>query len=89
MRKIPLSLKLGKKNSDARVERSLYCKALGFYKDAEKVYLDRSGTTEIAQYREYYPPDTTAAIFWLKNRKPKEWKDRQDVRLGPILDVDL
>lgn len=25
------------------------------------------------------PPDTTAAIFWLKNRKPKEWRDRHDV----------
>ncbi|MFL0197777.1 transposase [Clostridium sp. WILCCON 0269] len=24
-------------------------------------------------------PDTTAQIFWLKNRKPKEWKDKQDI----------
>lgn len=23
----------------------------------------------------HYPPDTTAAIFWLKNRKSKEWRD--------------
>ena len=25
-----------------------------------------------------YPPDTTAAIFWLKNRKPAEWRDKQE-----------
>lgn len=24
-------------------------------------------------------PDTTAQIFWLKNRKPKEWRDKRDV----------
>lgn len=24
-------------------------------------------------------PDTTAQIFWLKNRKPKAWRDKQDV----------
>lgn len=33
-------------------------------------------------YREgdtYYPPDTTAAIFWLKNRQREYWRDKQDV----------
>lgn len=24
-------------------------------------------------------PDTTAAIFWLKNRKPHEWRDKQEI----------
>ena len=24
----------------------------------------------------YYPPDSTALIFWLKNRKPKDWRDK-------------
>ena len=28
----------------------------------------------------YYPPDVTACIFWLKNRRPDEWRDRQDQR---------
>jgi hypothetical protein len=27
----------------------------------------------------HYPPDTTACIFWLKNRKPKEWRDRAEL----------
>ncbi|WP_291563694.1 MULTISPECIES: helix-turn-helix transcriptional regulator [unclassified Clostridium] len=24
-------------------------------------------------------PDTTAQIFWLKNRKPQEWRDKRDI----------
>lgn len=24
-------------------------------------------------------PDTTAQIFWLKNRKPAQWRDKQDI----------
>ncbi|HLS07388.1 MAG TPA: hypothetical protein VK079_05485, partial [Bacillota bacterium] len=24
-------------------------------------------------------PDTTAQIFWLKNRKPAEWRDKQEI----------
>jgi hypothetical protein len=28
-----------------------------------------------APYREHVPPDTTAAIFWLKNRDPARWRD--------------
>jgi hypothetical protein len=29
-------------------------------------------------YTERYPPDTTAAIFWLKNRRPDLWRDRHE-----------
>ena len=28
----------------------------------------------------YFPPDVIACIFWLKNRLPGEWRDRQDQR---------
>jgi len=27
----------------------------------------------------HYPPDTTAAIFWLKNRQPAKWREKQEV----------
>jgi hypothetical protein len=30
----------------------------------------------------HYLPDTTACIFWLKNRRPKEWRDKVDVNAG-------
>ena len=32
----------------------------------------------------HYPPDTTAAIFWLKNRQKSKWRDKQDHEIsGP------
>lgn len=33
------------------------------------------------------PPDTTAAIFWLKNRKPEEWRDKHETELSGGLNV--
>ena len=37
------------------------------------------GAIAMTPIRKVYPPDTTAAIFWLKNRKPEEWRDKQAV----------
>lgn len=69
------ALKLGKELPDTRVERSLYERALGYERDEVDI---RVVNGEIVQtpIRKFYPPDTTAAIFWLKNRKPEEWRDR-------------
>ena len=35
-----------------------------------------------APYREIVPPDTTAAIFWLKNRRSDEWRDKQEQEIS-------
>ena len=32
--------------------------------------------------RKHHPPDTTAAIFWLKNRRRDDWRDRHDIGLN-------
>lgn len=82
------SLKAGKETSDERVERSLYHKAVGYTFDSEKVF-QFQGEIVRTKTREHVPPDTTAAIFWLKNRRPVEWRDRQQHELtgangGPI-----
>lgn len=38
--------------------------------------------TELSKLRlKYYPPDTTAAIFWLKNRQKDKWRDKVDHEL--------
>lgn len=34
---------------------------------------------EVTEIEEEIPPDTTAMIFWLKNRKPNEWRDKRDI----------
>lgn len=69
------SLKLAKDEADARVERSLYHKATGYTFDSEKVF-QYEGQVVRAKTQEHVPPDTTAMIFWLKNRQPQLWRDR-------------
>ena len=69
------SLKVGKAKADERVEQSLYRRALGYSHDAVKIAVNAAGEITQVPFVERYPPDTTAAIFWLKNRKPEEWRD--------------
>ncbi len=74
------ALKVGKEEADARVERSLYQRALGYEHEAVKIFMPAGATEPVyAPYIEKYPPDTTAAIFWLKNRRPDEWRDKQEI----------
>ncbi len=73
------SLKRGKYRADTEVANSLYHRALGFDHDAVKIFCDKDGVITEAPYVERYPPDTTAAIFWLKNRQSARWRDRKDV----------
>lgn len=69
------ALKSGKGASDERVERSLYHKAVGYSFESEKVF-QFQGDIIRAPTREHVPPDTTAAIFWLKNRRSQDWRDK-------------
>ncbi len=69
------ALKAGKETADDRVERSLYHKAVGYSFDALHFSSFQGIVTE-TPYREHVPPDTTASIFWLKNRRQKDWRDR-------------
>lgn len=69
------ALKVGKDQADARVEQSLYRRALGYTHDAMKIAVNADGKITEVPFVEHYAPDTTAAIFWLKNRKPGEWRD--------------
>lgn len=87
------SLKAGKELADDRVERSLYHKAVGYTFDSEKVF-QFQGQIVRAETKEHVSPDTTAMIFWLKNRRKEQWRDRQEHELtgkdgGPIETVDL
>lgn len=69
------ALKVGKASADDRVEQSLYRRALGYEHDAMKIHVAGDGTITQVPYVERYPPDTTAAIFWLKNRRKESWRD--------------
>jgi hypothetical protein len=65
----------GKEEADKRVERSLCNRAISYSYDAEKIFCDKNGKVTRVPYVEHVPPDVTACIFWLKNRKPPEWRD--------------
>jgi hypothetical protein len=65
---------LGKAAADDRVERSLYSRAIGYDYIAEKATMTRHGQKTM-RYRQHIPPDTAAAVWYLKNRRPDRWRD--------------
>jgi hypothetical protein len=67
------SLKAGKGLADAEVVASLYQRALG-YSHPEDDIRSIGGDIVITPTIKHYPPDTTACIFWLKNRQPSKWR---------------
>ena len=75
---ILLHLKKGKEVADQMVERSLFERANGYSHPEDKI-MQYEGKPIIVPTTKHYPPDTLAAIFWLKNRKPKDWRDRQEI----------
>jgi len=71
------SLKAGKAIADAEVADKLFRRATGYEHKAVKIVADaKTGAEHQVEYIERYPPDTTACIFWLKNRRPDLWRDK-------------
>lgn len=79
------ALKDAKEIADARVERALYQKAVGYShpEDDIKMY---EGQVIITPTVKHYPPDTTACIFWLKNRMPDQYRANPE---GGEIDDDI
>ena len=69
------ALKKGKEVADYQVENALFKRALGF----RYVEVTKEGGVVTKEVTKEVAPDTTAAIFWLKNRKPHEWRDKQEI----------
>lgn len=69
------SLKKGKEIIDYQVENALLKRALG-YEYEEITYEHGEETKRVVKQ---VAPDTTAQIFWLKNRKPLQWRDKRDI----------
>jgi hypothetical protein len=76
------ALKLGKQAADDRVERSLYTRAVGYVHDDVKIFLPKGATTPeeavVVPFKRHVPPDVVACIFWLKNRRQSEWRDKHE-----------
>jgi hypothetical protein len=68
----------GRMVADAQVGQRLFERATGYEHAEDKIFYDsKTGKPVTVPTTKHYPPDTTAAIFWLKNRRPKEWRDKQ------------
>ena len=88
------ALKKGKEVVDVEVENSLLKKAHGYnakvvktFKVKEVYYNDDGRRCESEHLESRYdevhvPADTTAQIFWLKNRKPDKWRDKRETELS-------
>lgn len=72
------SIKEAKQQADEMVEAALFKRATGYSHPAVKI-MQAGGEVIKEEYTESYPPDPTAAIFWLKNRRPAEWRDKQEL----------
>ncbi len=70
------ALKKGKEVIDFEVENALLKKALGYTITLNKQKVTKDGDVIDITEEVHVPPDTTAQIFWLKNRKPNNWKDK-------------
>lgn len=81
------SLKRGKENADAVVASKLFHRAIGYEHEDTQFATFQGEITDSQTYIKHYAPDTTAAIFWLKNRQPEKWRDKTDV--GITADVTI
>lgn len=86
------SLKEGKQLADAKVAESLYNRARGYEHTEDKVFND-NGTPMVVPTIKHYPPDSTACIFWLKNRDPEKWRDKthldHNINETPKLEISV
>jgi hypothetical protein len=57
------------------VIHKLYSRAMGFTKEIKKHVLYRGELREIPMTL-YYPPDIQACIFWLRNRRRRDWQEK-------------
>ncbi|MGP1148196.1 terminase, partial [Serratia sp. CY49633] len=71
------SIKKGKAIADGDVTDRLYQRAMGFVAPDVDIRVIDNKIVE-TPLDKYYPPDTAAAIFWLKNRQKDKWRDKHD-----------
>ena len=78
------SLKKGKEVIDTIVENALLKRALGYRYDEVTI----ENGIETKRVTKEVQPDTTAQIFWLKNRRPDKWRDKQNVEVSGSLKTE-
>lgn len=75
------TLKKARAEADAKVEKSLYQRAIGYEHD-DTHFASYEGRIISKKYRKHYPPDVVACIYWLNNRQRDRWSNRQDTQIN-------
>lgn len=70
------SLKKGREVADYEVENALFKRAVGYTIQVNEQKIDKDGCIHDLVKDVHIPGDTTAQIYWLKNRKPDKWRDK-------------
>lgn len=84
------ALKRGKEVVDIEVENALLKRALGYeYTETktEEYIVEGVPVKRVTKTVKEVVPDTTAQIFWLKNRRPEQWRDKQDIEHSGAVNV--
>lgn len=76
---ISQALKKGKEIVDIQVENALLKRALGYDYQEERVERSAKDGVKVVQTLKSVPPDVTAQIFWLKNRRPDRWREKPEL----------
>ncbi|HFI0389150.1 TPA: transposase [Streptococcus suis] len=69
------SLKKNKEVADRQVENALHKSAVGYYYEEDVV----TNQGDVVTVKKYSKPNVTAGIFWVKNRMPDKWRDKQEI----------
>lgn len=78
----------GKEFADERVQRAFYNRAVGYDHPAVKIFMPAGADEPVyAPYTEHVPPDPSAALNWLKNRRGDQWREKTEVDVN--LKTDL
>lgn len=82
------ALKRGRAVADIEVENALFKRARGYQVKEIKKEVDSEGREKYTEVVKEVAPDTTAQIFWLKNRKPECWNDRRVIETSGKVDIN-
>lgn len=82
------AVKSGRVAADARVARGLYARAVGYERKVEREVII-GGELKSLTSTVHYPPNVQACVFWLRNRRPKTWRDPHTDPSTPVDDIAL
>ena len=75
------ALKKNKNIVDIEVENALYKRAVGYEFEETTIEIDDEGKKKVNKTTKQMAPETLAIIFFLKNRKPEDWRDKREVEV--------